>query len=187
MMQQETNKKKYRQRRWITAGLFLAVAITGFLYARRQPGILAEEAGTDGETLTFHAEVSLQYHYALCGHDMEQEADVRRYIGLTEEQLAEEFPGYAVKKFSPDQAVLQKQYPCYCPSHTLAYLEGEEVILKQCVAFEENFAEVQRIRVRVDQLAVEDREALLAGKVFADANSAKSFLAPYQIFGQEQH
>ena len=57
----------------------------------------------------------------------------------------------------------------------------------QCVAFEENFAEVQRIRVRVDQLAVEDREALLAGKVFADANSAKSFLAPYQIFGQEQH
>ena len=90
MMQQETNKMKYRQRRWITAGLFLAVAVTGFLYARRQPGILAEEAGTDGETLTFHAEVSLQYHYALCGHDMEQEADVRRYIGLTEEQLCGE-------------------------------------------------------------------------------------------------
>ena len=88
MMHKETNKRKYRQRRWITAVLFLAVAVTGFLYARRQPGMLAEEAGTDGETLTFHAEVSLRYHYALCGHDMEQEADARRYIGLTQEQLA---------------------------------------------------------------------------------------------------
>ncbi len=187
MMHKETNKRKYRQRRWITAVLFLAVAVTGFLYARRQPGMLAEEAGTDGETLTFHAEVSLRYHYALCGHDMEQEADARRYIGLTQEQLTEEFPGYAIKKFSPDQAILQKQYPCYCPSHILAYLEGEEVVLKQCTAFEENFEEVQRIRIRVEQLSAEDQEALLAGKVFADANVAKSFLAPYQVFMQGQH
>lgn len=187
MMQQGTNKKKYRQRRWITAALFLAVAVTGFLYAKRQPGMLAEEVGTDGETLTFHAEVSLQYHYALCGHDMEQEADARRYIGLNREQLAEEFPGYAVRKFSPDQAILQKQYPCYCPSHILAYLEGEEVVLKQCEAFEENFVEVQRIRIRAEQLAIEDREALLAGKVFADTNAAKVFFAPYQVFTQGQH
>ena len=187
MMHKETNKRKYRQRRWIMTALFLAVAVTGFLYARRQPGMLAEEAGTDGETLTFHAEVSLRYHYALCGHDMEQEADARRYIGLTQEQLTEEFPGYAVKKFSPDQAILQKQYPCYCPSHILAYLEGEEVVLKQCTAFEENFEEVQRISIRAEQLSAEDREALMAGKVFADANAAKSFLAPYQVFRQEQH
>ena len=187
MIQQEANKKKYKQRRWIMAALFLAVAVTGFLYARRQPNMLAEEAGTDGETLTFHAEVSLQYHYALCGHDMEQEADARRYIGLTQEQLEEEFPGYAVKKFSADQAILQKQYSCYCPSHILAYLEGEEVVLKQCEAFEENFTEVQRIQIRVEQLATEDKEALMAGKVFADTNAAKSFLGPYQVFTQGQH
>ncbi len=60
-------------------------------------------------------------------------------------------------------------------------------MLKQCTAFEENFEEVQRISIRAEQLSAEDREALMAGKVFADANAAKSFLAPYQVFRQEQH
>ncbi len=179
-MMQKSEQKNMRWRRWAIFLLFVAVAVTGYLYARSQPQMLAEETGTKGETVTFGASILVQYHYALCGHDLQQEADVRRYIGLSEEELEEEFPGFAIKKFSPEDVVLQKHYACYCPKHILAYLEGEEVVLKQCADFEERFEEVERIGIFASQLSKEDREALLAGKVFASVPAAQKFCSAYR-------
>lgn len=176
--QQDESRKKWR--RWMLLALFLAVAVTGYFYARSQPQILAEETVTEGETLAFGAAIQAKYRYELCGHEMEQEVDIRRYIGLTKQELAEEFPGFTVEEFSPMQAVLQRHYSCYCPDHTLVYLEGEEAVLKKCEDFEENFEELERIPIRAEQLSQEDRQALWAGKVFPDAASAREFLRPYR-------
>lgn len=177
----QTEEKKHKWRRWTVLILFLAMAITGYVYARRQPQMLAEEAGTKGETVTYGASVTLRYHYALCGHDVRQEGDVRRYIGLSETEIEEEFPGFAVKKFSPEEVVLQKHYSCYCPSHILAYLEENHVVLRQCEEFGDTFVEVETIPIQVDKLSGEDKDALIAGKVFADVPAAQKFLSAYRV------
>lgn len=72
----------------------------------------------------------LERYYKSCGHSLTEEHPMEsRYIGKTEEELAELFSDWKLKSFTPEKVVFSIEIASYCPDHYIIKQEDGLVVI----------------------------------------------------------
>lgn len=90
------------------------------------PSPAALPAAAEPECLGPEGKVYLQVHYTKCGHTVETDITDQEYIGMTKQDIADEFSNAKLQSFSKDKAVLVVETPSICTLHFIVkYEEGK--------------------------------------------------------------
>ena len=90
------------------------------------PSPAALPAAAEPERLGAEGKVYLQVHYTKCGHTVETDITDQEYIGMTKQDIADEFSNAKLQSFSKDKAVLVVETPSICTLHFIVkYEEGK--------------------------------------------------------------
>lgn len=90
------------------------------------PSPAALPAAAEPERLGPEGKVYLQVHYTKCGHTVETDITDQEYIGMTKQDIADEFSNAKLQSFSKDKAVLVVETPSICTLHFIVkYEEGK--------------------------------------------------------------
>lgn len=90
------------------------------------PSPAALPAAAEPERLGAEGKVYLQVHYTKCGHTVETDVTDKEYIGMTKQDIEDEFSNAELQSFSKDKAVLVVETPSICTLHFIVkYEEGK--------------------------------------------------------------
>lgn len=90
------------------------------------PSPAALPAAAEPERLGAEGKVYLQVHYTKCGHTVETDVTDKEYIGMTKQDIEDEFSNAQLQSFSKDKAVLVVETPSICTLHFIVkYEEGK--------------------------------------------------------------
>ena len=90
------------------------------------PSPAALPAAAEPERLGAEGKVYLQVHYTKCGHTVETDVTDKEYIGMTKQDIEDEFSNAKLQSFSKDKAVLVVETPSICTLHFIVkYEEGK--------------------------------------------------------------
>lgn len=77
-----------------------------------------KEANAKAKKVSPNAKLITNIYYEECGHTVKRTNTIEnKYINLTEEELAEEYDDWEIKKFTPEEIIIQKEEKGICNEH----------------------------------------------------------------------
>ena len=135
------------------------------------PSPAALPAAAEPERLGPEGKVYLQVHYAKCGHTVETDITDKEYIGMTKQDIADEFSNAELQSFSKDKAVLVVETPSICTLHFIVkYEEGKLNI------YQPQGEDAQPKLYKSIEMDTIDDPALEEGVVFDSLEQVESYL-----------
>lgn len=161
--------------------LFIAAGVFGYILAQSSPVVYNEEtmqANMQTQRIGVDCEITYRHCYMLCGHQYESvEKVTSEYVDLSQTELRERLEATSIKKFSPNQVILEKQHHTYCENHVLLYLKANALYAMQCEPYTDNMQEIWRTTMHTDTFSTEEQQALEKGKVFTNLAEAQAYVA----------
>ena len=161
--------------------LFIAAGVFGYILAQSSPAVYNEEtmeANMQTQRIGVDCEITYHHCYMLCGHQYESVEKVTpEYVDLSKTELRERLEATSIKKFSPNQVILEKQYHAYCENHVLLYLKENTLLAMQCEPYTDNMQEIWHTTMHTDTFSAEEKKALEMGKVFSNLAEAQAYIA----------
>lgn len=120
----------------IACALLVVASVYGYSAARSrqsepqsgaQPTQQAgQPAVAEPERLGVDGKVYLQVKYAKCGHTVETDVTDKAYVGMTQEELENQFSNAELQTFTKEKAVFLVETPSVCTLHYIVkYEEGK--------------------------------------------------------------
>ena len=135
------------------------------------PSPAALPAAAEPERLGPEGKVYLQVHYTKCGHTVETDITDKEYIGMTKQDIADEFSNAELQSFSKDKAVLVVETPSICTLHFIVkYEEGKLNI------YQPQGEDAQPKLYKSIEMDTIDDPALEEGVVFDSLEQVESYL-----------
>lgn len=130
-----------------------------------------QPAAAEPERLGIDGKVYLQVKYTKCGHMVETEVTDKKYVGMTQEELENQFANAELTEFSKDKVVFLVETPSVCTLHYIVKYEDGMLNIYQP---QENQAEPTLYK-RIEMEAVNDA-ALEEGIIFDSLEQVESYL-----------
>lgn len=91
---------------------------------------LVEETSSEGEKISPNCSIIFRRYYNDCGHTIEQYSSIpTELVNKTEEDLQEQYEGWAIEEFSRNQIILYREFDSECGEHyVLREKDGKIVV-----------------------------------------------------------
>ncbi len=130
-----------------------------------------QPVAAEPERLGVEGKVYLQVNYTKCGHMVETDVTDKKYVGMTREELENQFANAELTEFSKDKAVFLVETPSVCTLHYIVKYENGMLNIYQP---QENQAEPTLYK-SIEMDAVNDA-ALEEGVIFDSLEQVESYL-----------
>ena len=154
--------------------LIIAATFFGYNAAQQQQQIQTpgeQPVAAEPERLGVEGKVYLQVNYTKCGHMVETDVTDKKYVGMTREELENQFANAELTEFSKDKAVFLVETPSVCTLHYIVKYENGMLNIYQP---QENQAEPTLYK-SIEMDAVNDA-ALEEGVIFDSLEQVESYL-----------
>ena len=166
---------------WISLALITVSAVGGYLAAKSAPNVLAENQAIESSLTEARigpgCVIQKDVKYSLCGHTLQIDLEAERdLIGLSEAEYLKRYPEEKIDEFDNAKLCTSVVYEGYCPRHVILRLENGKLILFRRVegTDEEKALYVYNVD-SISTIPLQERNALRAGKVFSDMDSAMGY------------
>lgn len=130
-----------------------------------------QPVAAEPERLGMDGKVYLQVKYTKCGHMVETDVTDKKYVGMTREELENQFANAEMTEFSKEKAVFLVETPSVCTLHYIVKYENGMLNIYQP---QENQAE-PKLYKSIEMDAVNDA-ALEEGIIFDSLEQVESYL-----------
>lgn len=148
------------------------------------PGLLpappAVSAAEPQERAGIHCEVIQTMGFSRCGHSVTRRVEIPKALaGADFSAVQAYYELWQIDSFSPEQIVMRRDLPLYCPIHTVAGVnEAGQVILSRNM-YGDGMALMKECPRTLEEFSAQDQEALLLGLGFDSEPEAEGWLAEH--------
>lgn len=165
--------------------LIIASGIVGFLTARNEPRIVEKPTETEdtvqvdanNSQITANTMLTVHCEYKLCRHTViDQKQVLKEMKGLSFSQFLSRYPEFTILEFDEDNVVVKISFDCYCPQHYILKKDGTKLVVYRTVSGKDEQEICRETNVRYNSIDEDEKDVLLAGKVFNDLDEIDDYL-----------